>query len=181
MSTFRTGLTPRRLRRRNSWLGILLLILTLLLPDPATAYALSRQDALIIVRSLLMLVPRPPADAAIAVLPAGDAQSQIEEAEAMAALLKSSAARVRVVPLNRLHEAVGAAAVLVPPGLPASALQTLPVQTLLIGFDADCVAQDRCLLYIRSVGQVSITLNRQRFARSGLRFDPAYRLLMKEQ
>lgn len=162
-------------------LAAAVLALTLAFPGQAAALTLSRQDALIIVRSLLMLVPRPPADASIVVLPAGPGQDQVAAAEASAALLRSATANARVVPLDRVAEATDAIAVLVPPGTPAEVVGAIPERALLIGFDPECVSLDRCLLYIQTAGQVSITLNRQRMARSGLRFDPAYRLLMNER
>ncbi len=165
----------------RSLLAAAALVLALAFPGQAAALTLSRQDALIIVRSLLMLVPRPPADAAVVVLPAGRGSDHLQQAEAAAALLRTTNANARALPLDRVAEAADAIAVLVPPGIPAEVVQSLPERTLLIGFDPECVTLDRCLLYIQTAGQVSITLNRQRMARSGLRFDPAYRLLMNER
>lgn len=153
-------------------------LLGLALPHIAEARPLSRQDALIVVRAVLMLVPRPDSQAPIAVVHDGSAESR-DAAEQSAALLTNLRANVVVSgPMApTLHQA---AALVLMPGLTVDAARNLPPDKLSIAMDEQCLRQDSCILLIRTQGQVSIVLNRQAFDRSRLRLDPSFQVLLKE-
>lgn len=163
-------------------LQVLGCIVSLLLSDPALA--LSRQDSLVIVRAISMLSPRPDGAVVALVYPAGDSDAESEArtaAEMMLGLGLSGAA----VDSSRISTDMARYTAIVLPadrqvaGAVAALARTEGILT--IGLGDDCLTLPDCMLAVSTTPAVSITLAREVADSAGIRFTPAFTLMVRQR
>lgn len=154
----------QRMRRLHS----LLLLLALALPQPALA-DLSREEALIILRTLSMVQPRPRPPVTVLVADGNRSEMGI-----------LTAVGVRVVAETELADAVG---VLLPNG-PAARLiaeQALAAGKVTIGINRSCLEAELCVLYLSAAPETEIVIGRAALARAGVQFNQAFLYMAKQR
>ncbi|MFM2044933.1 MAG: hypothetical protein RLY86_3509 [Pseudomonadota bacterium] len=146
----------------------LLPLLALALPQPALA-DLSREEALIILRTLSMVQPRPRTPVTVLV---------VDSEQAQAGTL--AAVGVRVVAEAGLADAVG---VLLPDGPAARTVaeQALAAGKVTIGLDRSCLEAELCVLYLSAAPETEIVIGRAALARAGVQFNQAFLFLAKQR